>query len=75
VWIWSRSAGLVLVIVLSMVISMIIAGVAGALTPILLNRFGQDPAQSSSIVLTTVTDVSGFMSFLGIATLLSALLI
>ena len=75
VWLWSGSAGLVLVIVLSMVISMIIAGVAGALTPILLQRFGQDPALSSSIVLTTVTDVAGFMSFLGIATLLSSLLV
>jgi magnesium transporter len=53
---------------------MVIAGVAGALTPILLRRFGQDPAQSSSIVLTTVTDVAGFMSFLGIATLLSQML-
>ena len=75
VWLWSRSAGLVLVIALSMVISMVIAGIAGALTPILLHRFGQDPAQSSSIVLTTVTDVAGFMSFLGIATLLSQMLV
>ncbi|NIO40367.1 MAG: CBS domain-containing protein [Burkholderiales bacterium] len=74
VWLWSRSVGLVVVIALSMVISMVIAGVAGALTPILLHRFGQDPAQSSSIVLTTVTDVAGFMSFLGIATLLAQLL-
>jgi magnesium transporter len=74
VWLWSHSTGLVIVIVLAMVISMVIAGVAGALTPILLHRFGQDPAQSSSIVLTTVTDVAGFMSFLGIATLLSQLL-
>jgi len=56
------------------VISMIIAGLAGALTPILLNRFGQDPATSSSIILTTVTDVVGFFSFLGIATLLAGLL-
>jgi magnesium transporter len=74
VWLWSGSTGLVTVIALSMVISMVVAGVAGALTPILLHRFGQDPAQSSSIVLTTVTDVAGFMSFLGIATLLSSLL-
>ena len=57
-----------------MVISMTIAGIAGALVPILLKRFGLDPAQSSSIVLTTVTDVAGFMSFLGIATLLANLL-
>jgi magnesium transporter len=39
-----------------------------------LTRLGQDPAQSSTIVLTTVTDIAGFMSFLGIATLLSQLL-
>jgi magnesium transporter len=74
VYFWSRSTGLVLVISSAMVISMVIAGIAGALVPIMLRRFGQDPAQSSSIVLTTVTDVTGFMSFLGIATLLASLL-
>lgn len=74
VWFWSGSSGLVLVIVLAMVISMVVAGVAGAVTPILLRRFGLDPAQSSSIVLTTVTDVVGFFSFLGIATILSRML-
>jgi magnesium transporter len=42
--------------------------------PIALTRLGQDPAQSSTIVLTTVTDVAGFFSFLGIAALLSGLL-
>ncbi len=74
VYFWSRSLGLVLVIVLAMVISMVAAGLAGALTPVLLRRFGQDPATSSSIILTTVTDVVGFSSFLGIATLLSGML-
>jgi magnesium transporter len=74
VYLWSRSGGLVVVISSAMVISMVIAGVAGALVPIVLRRFGQDPAQSSSIVLTTVTDVAGFFSFLGIATVLSGLL-
>ncbi len=74
VYLWSRSSGLALVMALAMIISMTIAGIAGALVPILLKRFGLDPAQSSSIVLTTITDVAGFMSFLGIATLLAALL-
>lgn len=74
VYIWSGSLGLVLVIAASMVISMVAAGFAGALVPIMLQRFGQDPAQSSSIILTTVTDVVGFFSFLGIATLFSSLL-
>jgi magnesium transporter len=74
VWLWSRSLGLVLVIMLSMVIAMVVAGLAGAVVPMALTRLGQDPAQSSSIVLTTVTDVAGFFSFLGIASLLSSLL-
>lgn len=74
VYIWSRSVGLVLVIAAAMVISMVAAGFAGALVPIMLQRFGQEPAQSSSIILTTVTDVVGFFSFLGIATLFSSML-
>jgi magnesium transporter len=72
VYIWSGSQGLVMVIASAMVIAMVIAGIAGAIVPIALQRFGMDPAQSSSIVLTTVTDVAGFFSFLGIATLLSS---
>jgi magnesium transporter len=72
VYFWSGSFGLVLVIAVSMVLAMIAAGFAGAVVPIALTRLGQDPAQSSSIVLTTVTDVAGFFSFLGIATLLAA---
>ena len=74
VLVWSGSWGLGLIIAASMVLSMIIAGVAGAAIPILLTVVGQDPAQSSSIVLTTVTDVTGFFSFLGIATLLAGLI-
>ena len=70
VWVWSRSLGLAMVISIAMVFSMVAAGVSGSLIPIMLTRLGQDPAQSSSIILTTVTDVAGFMSFLGIATLL-----
>jgi magnesium transporter len=74
VYIWSRSLGLCMVIGIAMVLAMAIAGVAGAAIPVLLSALGQDPAQSSSIVLTTVTDVFGFFSFLGLATLFSAML-
>jgi magnesium transporter len=74
VYLWSGSAGLMLVIGISMIISMALAGLAGALIPILLTAIGQDPAQSSSIILTTVTDVAGFFSFLGIATALAFML-
>lgn len=70
VYLWSRSPGLTAVIAASMVLSMVVAGLAGAVIPMGLTAVRQDPAQSSSIVLTTVTDVVGFLSFLGIATLL-----
>lgn len=74
VYIWSGSLGLTLVIMISMVLSMAIASVSGAVIPIMLTVSGQDPAQSSSIFLTTVTDIAGFFSFLGIATLFMPML-
>lgn len=74
VYFWSGSVGLVVVIAAAMVVSMVAAGFSGALIPIALQRFGLDPATASSIVLTTVTDVVGFFSFLGVATLLQGML-
>lgn len=69
VFVWSGSLPLVAVIASSMVLAMVAAGFAGAIIPIMLTKLGQDPATSSSILLTTVTDVAGFFSFLGIATI------
>ena len=74
VYVWSGSIGLCMVIGLAMVVSMAIAGVAGAIVPLLLSAVGQDPAQSSSIILTTVTDIFGFFSFLGLATVFASML-
>ena len=74
VYLWSSSFGLALVIGVAMILSMLAAGISGAVVPILLTRAGQDPATASSIILTTVTDVAGFFSFLGTATLLAFLL-
>jgi magnesium transporter len=74
VFFWSGSSGIAIVIGISMIISMVIAGFAGALIPIGLQALGQDPATSSSIVLTTVTDICGFLSFLGLASALSSVL-
>lgn len=74
VLVWSQSPGLALIIAAAMVLSMALAGLAGAAIPLLLTRMHQDPAQSASIILTTVTDVVGFFSFLGLATLFSGLL-
>jgi magnesium transporter len=71
---WSGSPALAAVIGIAMVTSMIVAGLAGAAIPLLLTTLGQDPAQSSSIILTTVTDVVGFLSFLGLATLAAGFL-
>jgi magnesium transporter len=68
VYLWSGSAVLMAIIGIAMVTSILIAVASGALIPITLARLGFDPAQASSIFLTTVTDVIGFLSFLGIAT-------
>ncbi|MEW6207197.1 MAG: magnesium transporter [Acidobacteriota bacterium] len=58
----------------AMFINMIVAGIAGTLIPVVLRRLHIDPAVASSVFVTTCTDVCGFFSFLGIATLLMRLL-
>lgn len=68
---WSHNLGLTTVIGVSMVGSMVIAALAGAAVPMVLTALKRDPATASSIVLTTITDIAGFSSFLGLATLLS----
>ena len=68
-YLWSGGLGLPLVIGTAMVFSMAMAGLTGAVIPVVLTVLGKDPAQSASIVLTTVTDVLGFLSFLGLASL------
>ena len=65
----SQNIALGVVIFIAMTVNLIVAGVAGATIPILMERWGQDPAQSSNIILTTVTDIIGFASFLGLAVL------
>ncbi len=70
VYAWSRNAVLAGVISVAMVLSMALAAVAGAIIPIVLTVLGRDPATAASIILTTVTDVVGFLSFLGFATLM-----
>jgi len=67
-WLWFASPQLGVVIGLAMIANMLIAGVSGAAIPILLERVGIDPALASSVFLTTITDVVGFMVFLGLGT-------
>ncbi|MBI5625104.1 MAG: magnesium transporter [Elusimicrobia bacterium] len=68
VWAWKGNPALGLVIGLAMIVNLVAAGAAGAAIPIAMKRLGFDPAQSSGIFLTTVTDVVGFLAFLGFAT-------
>jgi magnesium transporter len=70
VGIFYRNLWLGLVIFLAMVINMVVAGVIATLIPITLRRLDIDPAVASSVFVTTATDVVGYFSFLGIATLL-----
>jgi len=65
-WLWFASPGLGLVIGLAMIVNMLVAGVAGAAIPIVLERYGVDPAVASGVFLTTITDVVGFLVFLGL---------
>ena len=65
---WFDSWPLGIIIGLAMIINLIVAAFAGAVIPLGLKRFGIDPAIAGGVLLTTVTDVVGFMTFLGLAT-------
>ena len=66
VQIWFQDIQLSLIISISMILNMIVAGLFGILVPITLKKFNIDPAIASSVFVTTITDVIGFLSFLGI---------
>ena len=66
VHIWFNDLTLSLIISISMVLNMIVAGLFGILVPITLKKFNIDPAIASSVFVTTITDVIGFLSFLGV---------
>lgn len=72
-YLWQGNVMLGVVVGLAMIINLIIAGLSGAMIPIGLKSLGYDPAQSSMIILTTVTDIIGFAAFLGLATILFGL--
>ena len=63
---WFKEITLTILISLSMVLNMIVAGLFGILVPVTLKKFNIDPAIASSVFVTTITDVIGFLSFLGI---------
>ena len=65
---WFHEITLALLISFALIINLVSSVVAGVFVPIILRRLNQDPAISGSVVVTTVTDVIGFLSFLGLAT-------
>ncbi len=68
-FIWFQDVTISLLISSALVINLISAVIAGILVPLILRKFKQDPAIGGSVVVTTVTDVVGFFSFLGLATI------
>ena len=66
---WFQDLMLGIIIGLAMVLNLIVAGFAGTIIPLTLDRLKIDPALASGVILTTITDVFGFLSFLGLATL------
>ncbi|PYN96784.1 MAG: magnesium transporter [Candidatus Rokuibacteriota bacterium] len=69
-YLWKGQALLSLILGVALLSNMLVAAVAGTLVPIALRAFRIDPAIASSVIITTFTDVFGFFSFLGLATLL-----
>lgn len=68
-YLWFQSAGIAGVIAAAMVLNLLAAAASGVAVPLVLDRLGIDPALSGAVILTTVTDVVGFLSFLGLASL------
>ncbi|HBP74259.1 MAG: magnesium transporter [Pseudomonadota bacterium] len=72
---WFDDPSLGVIIGCAMILNLVVAAGAGAMIPMAMKRMGIDPALAGSVVLTTVTDIVGFMAFLGLATLLYANLV
>lgn len=68
-WVWFSDSAIALIIGAAIIINLMFAAITGAGLPLLLKARGIDPALAGSVILTTVTDVIGFLSFLGLATL------
>jgi magnesium transporter len=69
-YLWKGSAYLGVVLFITMIITMAIAGIMGAAVPLTLKALKQDPAVGSGVFVTTITDLFGFFAFLQIGTML-----
>lgn len=74
-YLWKGQLLLSLILGVALVFNMLVAAVVGVLVPLALKTFRVDPAIASSVIITTFTDVFGFFSFLGLATLLISFLL
>ena len=74
-YLWKGQLLLSLILGVALVFNMLVAAVVGVLVPLALKTFRMDPAIASSVIITTFTDVFGFFSFLGLATLLISFLL
>lgn len=66
-WLWFSSPLLAVVFAAAMIVNLVVAGLFGLLVPVMLDKMDIDPAISSSVFVTTITDVVGFFAFLGLA--------
>jgi magnesium transporter len=66
----NRDIKIAIILALAMVINLIVASVFGTIVPLIMQKFGKDPATSATIFITTATDILGFMAFLGLATII-----
>jgi magnesium transporter len=66
---WFQSVDIALIIGAALIVNMVVAAAAGIIVPLALQKMNIDPAISGAVVLTTVTDVIGFMAFLGLASI------
>jgi magnesium transporter len=68
-YVWFQDIGLATIIAVAMALNLLAASLSGVVVPLVLRRMGIDPALSGAVILTTVTDIIGFLSFLGLASL------
>ena len=68
-YLWFGSLGIAVIIAAAMILNLLAAALSGVSIPLILTRMGIDPALSGAVILTTVTDIIGFLSFLGLASI------
>jgi magnesium transporter len=74
-YLWKQHVVLAVILGVALLFNMLVAAVVGTLVPVALKTLHIDPAIASSVIITTFTDVCGFFSFLGLATLLMRFLL